>query len=79
MCALLLAAACGTTRAEPLGDGSATSRPKCTDTPSLLVDYIDQVADSSRGLVQMPEIAVNATDLFYFFTTGAEAKRESAD
>jgi hypothetical protein len=70
MCASFLAAACGTTRVEPLGDGSAASRPKCTDTPSLLVDYIDQVPDSSRGLVQMPEVAVNSTDLFYFFTTG---------
>jgi len=69
VCALFLAAGCGTTRVEPLGDGSATSRPKCTDTASLLVDYIDQLPDSASGHIQMPEIAVNATDLFYFFTT----------
>jgi hypothetical protein len=50
----------------------------CGDTPRLLVDYVQEdVPDAGRGAVEVPDIAVNATDLYYLVNwTSAIGDRE---
>jgi hypothetical protein len=43
----------------------ASAAAKCGAVPTLLVDYVLQVPDAGRTAVVMPDIAVNATDLYY--------------
>jgi hypothetical protein len=38
---------------------------KCRNTPIVLVDYLKDVPSAGRAAVEIPDLAVNATDLYY--------------
>jgi hypothetical protein len=45
--------------------------PTCGDTPTLLVEYLQDVPDAGRDAVEIPDIAVNRTDLYYLLNWNA--------
>jgi hypothetical protein len=76
LCGLCLISACGLSdnsashgdmdavpRIDASTDASATV--KCRDEPIRLVDYVPDVPDAGRMAVQVPDLALNATDVFY--------------
>jgi hypothetical protein len=44
---------------------NVSTSARCGSTPTLLVDYVQDVPDAGRTAVEIPDIAVNATDLYY--------------
>lgn len=56
---------CSNSSGEATADGGVSNKPICGQTPRILVDYVQYVPDAGQMAIQVPDIAVDATHLYF--------------